>query len=106
MFSGCVSLKYAPHIKTTTINSNAYEHICYGCTSLERAPLIDTICGVARADNNEMPFYTYNCAFYGCSNLSAIEVKFTDWLPHRSNNPGMYTDWVYGVKSTGVFIVP
>ena len=41
MFQGCSSIKFVPHFKMVSINSNTYEQLCKYCTSLEKVVIAE-----------------------------------------------------------------
>lgn len=92
LFSGCTNLVYASKINTTMVNTNTFQDFCNRCTHLQKAPFINA---TTFQTNGNLFQYT----FYGCTSLSAIELKFTSWPNNTSN-------WVYGVASFGLFILP
>lgn len=92
MFKGCINLKTAPKLPASTMFNNCYYSMFEGCTSLEESPDIHDIIYAAGC---------FNRMFYGCSNLHLIKTDFTSWKD--GNGVDFTTDWVYGVKSNGIF---
>ena len=103
---------YAPQIVNAdyVIPSNLtlnYGSMCWTFeknTNLKRGPIFGKNYTFGSSDSgSETTFYHY---FYNCSNLSAIEVQFTNWA--TSNGTSVTNEWVYGVQTNNncVFIVP
>ena len=90
MFYGCTSLTTAPELPATTLKINCYRNMFYGCTSLTTAPELPA---------TTLANYCYYYMFYNCKKLNYIKAMFTT-TPSSS-----YTNsWVYGVSSTGTFV--
>ena len=88
MFYGCSSLTVAPSLPATTLVSNCYRRMFQGCTSLTTAPelLAETL--------------VTNCyyrMFYNCRSLNYIKMG--------SINAPNQNGWVYGVASSGTFVM-
>lgn len=92
LFENCTTIKSVSSgfLPATTLSSNCYYRMFYGCSGLTTAP--------------ELPATTlvdscYYQMFYGCEKLNYIKAMFTT-TPSTS-----YTsNWVSGVASTGKFI--
>ena len=88
--SGDITSLISFDLEHTTLASNCYNRMFYGCTGLTSAP--------------ELPATTlavgcYNSMFRGCTKLSLIKVHFTAWGSQTSK-------WVSNVASTGTFYKP
>ena len=80
------------------LNTKAFVDYFSNVTTLQRGPLIGgnyTFNSSSTGSNG--PFCNF---YYHCSNLSAIQVQFTSW------NSNYFRNWVNGVNSNGLFIVP
>ena len=120
MFYGCTALTSAPELPATTIAGGCYRQMFDGCTSLTQTP--DLPATTANALTYVYYRMFYNCTglectgriaiatatgisalaqmFYGCSNLTYIELSgVTAWSTKMSN-------WVSGVSATGTFKCP
>ena len=91
MFRGCKSLMNAPILPATTLNQSCYSYMFFGCTSLVDAPELPATVLVKQC---------YEYMFYNCVNLKYVKILATDVfsLDYLSN-------WLYGVSSTGSFIM-
>ena len=77
----------------TMTGSNSYQRAFYRCSFLLKAPeLLATT----------LDYYCYHSMFYECSNLSKINVAFTDWATVYNAT----TDWVNNVSPSGTFYCP
>ena len=61
MFQGCTSLTTAPELPATTLASNCYGYMFYGCTSLTTAPVLSATTSAS---------YCYSYMFQGCTSLT------------------------------------
>ena len=94
MFSGCTSLTAAPDLPATTANALTYVYyrMFYNCSALESTGRI----AIATATGTNALVQM----FYGCSNLTYIELSgMTAWSTRMLN-------WVNGVSATGTFKCP
>ena len=118
MFAGCTSLTTAPELPATTLTGSCYSSMFSGCSSLTTAPelpatTLDIYCYNAMFQDckslttaPELPATTladgcYSYMFNGCSKLKYIKADFINY----SNNYSEFSDWVFGVSSTGTFIM-
>ena len=90
MFYGCSSLTTAPELPATTLADECYRNMFHLCSSLTTAP--------------ELPATTlasqcYDSMFYGCEKLNYIKMLATD-----ISALDCLRDWVNGVASTGTFV--
>lgn len=90
MFYGCTNLTEAPQLPATTLASYCYRNMFNGCTSLTTAlELPATI----------LANYCYYSMFQRCSSLNKITMLATD-----ISATNCLSSWVYGVASSGTFI--
>ena len=94
MFNGCTSLTQAPELPATTLSHGCYAQMFYGCTSLTRAPELPA--PIISSDND------YQEMFRGCRSLNYIKCMATQ-VTNASSSYLRFTEWVYGVSSTGDF---
>lgn len=114
MFSWCSSLLYPPSLECNTIKYSGCRQM-FLSNSLEYAPAITvtnadqysfyvTFAGCKKMKYIYIPVlelknYSFNQMLDGCSKLTQITVKFTEWDDsHQASD-----SWVYGVASTGKF---
>lgn len=83
---------YLPEFNIGTYNSH-YINLFKYSTALKTAPVIRS----STVDPS-----SYFQMFYGCTNLSSMEVEFTNY--DNSNNA--FTNWVSGVVAAGTFTKP
>ena len=87
MFSGCNSLKTAPHlggIKEVGTYGMAY---MFANTAITTAPVLSA--------TTVSPYSTYQNIFEGCLNLNYVKIALTEW------NTTITSDWLKGVGSEG-----
>ena len=89
MFNTQTKLTTAPELPATTLTSQCYDGMFYGCTSLTTAPVLPATTLVA---------YCYQNMFFGCSSLNSIVCLATDISAFYCTQ-----SWVYGVAATGTF---
>ena len=65
LFNRCTGLTSAENLilPSTTVTSNCYSEMFYGCTSLKTAPSLPA---------TELAYGCYNRMFYGCSGLTTV----------------------------------
>lgn len=90
MFYGCTYLTTAPTLPAITLATNCYNNMFYGCTSLTTAPELPA---TTLADS------CYQFMFENCSKLNYIKMLATD-----ISAPHCLYYWVKGVASTGTFV--
>lgn len=90
MFKGCTSLTKAPELPATTLASYCYSSMFEGCTALTSAPKLPA---TTLASN------CYEQMFYGCTSLNFIDAAFL-----TTPNASYTNNWVYNVSPTGLFI--
>lgn len=96
-FGGCTSLTTPAEMPNLlSVGNNACQYMYSGCTSLERAPILNDVTAGRHA---------FDHMFDGCSSLNYIEVY---WDDATITNGGYYINdwWVNGVASAGTFIYP
>ena len=97
MFEGCTSLTSIPEsLPATTLYADCYHGMFSGCTSLMTGP---TILATSLAPYSMWDMFEY------CSVLSAVEVRFTSWIP-APGYPGACQEWMEQVSSTGTIKCP
>ena len=89
MFAYCTSLKSAPELPMTTLNTTFYDYMFYCCTSLKSAPELPATTMVVRC---------YDYMFYGCTSLNYIKTAIVNWKRDYASS------WVYLVAPTGTFV--
>lgn len=90
LFYGCTALVTGPKIlPATSLTSNCYRSMYYGCTSLTGAPILPA---------TTISAYGYYNMFYNCSSLNYIKCLCIT----TGNNST--TNWVYGVAASGTFV--
>ena len=90
MFYGCTGLTTAPELPATTLASGCYSGMFYGCTSLVNAPTLPA---------TTLASECYESMFSGCTKLNYIKAMFT------TKPSTTYTSsWVSGVASSGRFV--
>lgn len=94
IFQDCGSLRDASNLilPATTLTSDCYSYMFYGCTSLVNAPVLPAPVLIQRC---------YYYMFYGCSSLNYIRCLATN----HSATASTY-EWVSGVASSGTFVKP
>lgn len=94
MFNGCSALRTAQKcLPAVNGMTNCYSNMFNGCRSLVVAPEISiTIPATAGGEFINM--------FRDCSSLNYIKISCTSWKSLSFSN------WVYGVSSSGTFICP
>ena len=90
MFYGCTSLTTAPELPATTLANNCYESMFRGCIKLTSAPVLPA---------TTLVYWCYNNMFRDCTSLNYIKCLATD----ISATDCIY-NWVDGVASTGTFV--
>ena len=90
MFFGCRSLTSAPELPATTLVNNCYDSMFRSCTSLTSAP--------------ELPATTlasscYNTMFRDCTSLNYVKCLATNISASDSR-----ANWLNGVAATGTFV--
>ena len=90
MFFGCTSLTSAPELPATTLAYSCYQSMFNDCTSLTSAPELPA---TTLANN------CYEFMFNSCRNLNYIKMLATD-----ISASNCLTDWVSGVASSGTFV--
>lgn len=94
MFARCTALTTPPNILATKLAPFCYMGMFTGCTSLVTAPSLFN-----RTVEGD---FSTNIMFKDCSNLSTIQVSFTNWP-----SGGTWSrKWLNGVSNTGLFIHP
>ena len=77
-------------LPATTLASNCYNSMFYGCTSLATAPQLPA---------TTLATSCYNSMFYGCTKLNYIKAMFT-----TEPSTTYTTNWVSGVAASGTFV--
>lgn len=91
MFKGCKNMVYGPKEIAFDgyLPTGAFWRSFYNCQSLLESPIL-------RFVGTSGQVCVYNC-FYGCSSLQKITSLLTSY------SSSSFSDWVYGVSSTGTF---
>lgn len=94
MFVDCSSMTTPPTILAEEVAPFCYYQMFAGCTSLINGPQLYNTTVEGRMNSN--------CMFKDCSNLSTIQVNFSDWPAEANINQSR--KWLEGVSQTGLFV--
>ena len=77
-----------------TLTEWCYNRLFSDCSSLTTAPDLPSM---------SLAEGCYASMFKGCSNLNTIKLGYTDNFVDASSGPSTFSNWVFGVASTGTF---
>lgn len=90
MFANCTSLKFAPELPATRLDTGCYHCMFEGCTSLTSAPELPA---------TELVSNCYEFMYKDCRNLRYVIGLFTTEPSKKTTE-----DWLSGVAASGTFI--
>ena len=89
MFRDCINITDAPKLPATRLAPHCYESMFYSCTNLINAPILPA---------SILTEFCYFQMFKNCSSLNSISMLAID-----VSAEDCLTDWVFGLKSSGIF---
>lgn len=92
MFQNCISLTSIPVLTAATLVPYCYEKMFEGCEWIPSAALTGVV---------DLAQGCYRDMFYKCSNLTSLEVDFTDWKSFKNTDL-----WLSDGAFFGTFIKP